>query len=190
MKRFLLLLALLAGFLLPARAQDFRHEVNLSAGFMPRIYLEIENAPGYSGDLASIYEPRVQAEGMPLFGVDYAYAVLRWLKLGGEMDFTHIHGLTRELYRNTVVNEFSRYAVYLMPQAKVFAVDIPHFKVYAKLALGMNLNLGTALVDPVQLAWSVTPLGLQWAGDRVFGTLELTNGNVLQGVRLGVGFRF
>lgn len=190
MKKILLCLVLVAGALGSALAQEHRHEVNLTIGFMPREYTVIETGPEYSGDLASLYEPHVRAEGAPLIGADYAYAVLPWLKLGGTLDYTYLLGETYEAFRNKATGKYERYIVYLMPQAKVFALDIPHFKMYAKVATGLELNLGNADVPVVNFAWSVTPLGMQWAGDRVYGTLELTNGNVLRGIRLGVGLRF
>lgn len=190
MKKAVILLALLAGAFLSARAQDSRHELNLGIGFLPRVYQEVENAPALTGDLASIYEPHTQAKGEPLYGIEYGYAVLPWLKLGASLDYTSLSGKTTEFYRGVVVNEFKHYILYFLPQAKFFAVDIPHFKVYAKLAAGVEATLGENVTAPVQFAWSVTPLGLQWAGDRVFGFTEITNGNVLWGARVGVGIRF
>ncbi len=190
MKKVALFFALLVAGFLSARAQEYRHEINLSEGFLPRVLQEIDRQPALTGDLASIYEPRIQAKGGPLTGVDYAYAVLPWLKLGGSLDYTWLEGSVSELFRGVVVNQFKRHYFYLMPQAKLFALDLPHFKIYGKVAAGMECILGDASVSPVNFAWQLTPIGLQWAGQRVYGSLEITNGHVLQGVRLGVGFRF
>ena len=65
------------------------------------------------------------------------------------------------------------------------------FRLYAKVAVGMMLNIGHYYTqDPVVFAWDVVPIGCEWGGQRVYGTAELAYGSVIKGGRIGIGFRF
>ena len=43
---------------------------------------------------------------------------------------------------------------------------------------------------PVEFAWDVVPIGAEWGGRRFYGNAEFCCGSVIQGGRIGIGFRF
>ena len=193
MKRVAVLLtALAAGLLLeaPAHAQG-KHEINLFMSAACSEYLQLNTAKVHTGDLYDIYEPQVQyVQNGPGFTLDYNYAVLNWLLVGGQFNF---HQLVWEEYARVggthVSNTKNKLAI--LPQVK-FRIPSPrHFRLYAKVGLGMTLNIGRySPRNPVVFAWDVVPIGCEWGGQRVYGTAELAYGSVIQGGRIGIGFRF
>lgn len=190
MKRLILIPLLLLLGLLPARAQQRPHEINLSLGFMPAIYNQADTRYEDHGDLYSLYEPRLRAEGAPMVGVDYNYALLPWLKVGVALNWTRLSGTIYKPNLHRETGTFRQDAFYLLPQVKAFYVNLDHFKMYAKAGAGLNINIGSEYTPLAAFAYDLAPVGLQWAGQRVYGMAELTYGNVVQGVRLGLGFRF
>ena len=78
-----------------------------------------------------------------------------------------------------------------LPQVKFFIPSPRHFRLYAKAAAGINLNIGDTIVgEPLSFAWDIVPIGFEWGGQFIFGIAEVSLGNVITGVRIGVGFRF
>lgn len=190
MKKHFLIPLLLLLTLLPARAQQSLHEVNLSLGFMPAIFIQADTRYEDHGDLYSLYEPRLRAEGAPMLGADYNYALLPWLKVGASLNWTRLTGTIYKPNLRREAGTFRQDALYLLPQVKAFYVNRSHFKMYAKVGAGLNINIGSEYTPLAAFAYDLVPAGFQWAGQRVYGMAELTYGNVVQGVRLGLGFRF
>ena len=195
MKQFSALLATLVAcmlFSLPSGAQG-RHEINLYMSGACSEYLELNTPRDYTMDLYGLYETQVQyIQSGPGLTLEYNYALLNWLVLGGQFNYHRVMwdqyskvGGNHANYTNT------KNKVALLPQAKFRIPGMKRFRLYAKVAVGMMLNIGHYYTqDPVVFAWDVVPIGCEWGGQRVYGTAELAYGSVIKGGRIGIGFRF
>lgn len=195
MKQFSALLATLVAcmlFSLPSGAQG-KHEINLYMSGACSEYLELNTPRNYTMDLYGLYETQVQyIQSGPGLTLEYNYALLNWLVLGGQFNYHRVLwdqysrvGGNRANYTNT------KNKVALLPQAKFRIPGMKRFRLYAKVAVGMMLNIGHYYTqDPVVFAWDVVPIGCEWGGQRVYGTAELAYGSVIKGGRIGIGFRF
>ena len=195
MKRFYILLAALgAGLLLcsPSFAQG-KHEINVYMSGACSEYLKLNTPRDNSLDLYGLYETQVQyIQSGPGLTLEYNYALLNWLVLGGQFNYHRVMwdqyskvGCNHANYTNT------KNKVALLPQAKFRIPGMKRFRLYAKVAVGMMLNIGHYYTqDPVVFAWDVVPIGCEWGGQRVYGTAELAYGSVIKGGRIGIGFRF
>lgn len=195
MKQFSALLATLVAcmlFSLSSGAQG-KHEINLYMSGACSEYLELNTPRDYTTDLYGLYETQVQyIQSGPGLTLEYNYALLNWLVLGGQFNYHRVIwdqysrvGGNRANYTNT------KNKVALLPQAKFRIPGMKRFRLYAKVAVGMMLNIGHYYTqDPVVFAWDVVPIGCEWGGQRVYGTAELAYGSVIKGGRIGIGFRF
>ena len=142
-------------------------------------------------DLYGLYESKVRyIESGPGLTLDYNYAILNWLVVGGQFNY---HRVSWDQYSlvsgNSFNNTKNKFAI--LPQVKFRIPSFKHFRLYAKVAAGMTLNIGHYYTnDPVVFAWEVVPLGCEWGGQRVYGTAEVAYGSVIKGGRIGIGFRF
>lgn len=195
MKRFYILLAALgAGLLLcsPSFAQG-KHEINVYMSGACSEYLKLNTPKDNSLDLYGLYETQVQyIQSGPGLTLEYNYALLNWLVLGGQFNY---HRVTWDQYSRVGGNHANytntKNKVALLPQAKFRIPGMKRFRLYAKVAVGMTLNIGHYYTqDPVVFAWDVVPIGCEWGGQRVYGTAELAYGSVIKGGRIGIGFRF
>lgn len=195
MKRFYILLAALgAGLLLcsPSFAQG-KHEINVYMSGACSEYLKLNTPKDNSQDLYGLYETQVQyIQSGPGLTLEYNYALLNWLVLGGQFNY---HRVTWDQYSRVGGNHANytntKNKVALLPQAKFRIPGMKRFRLYAKVAVGMTLNIGHYYTqDPVVFAWDVVPIGCEWGGQRVYGTAELAYGSVIKGGRIGIGFRF
>ena len=195
MKHFSALLATLVAcmlFSLPSGAQG-KHEINLYMSGACSEYLGLNTPRDYTMDLYGLYETQVQyIQSGPGLTLEYNYALLNWLVLGGQFNYHRVLwdqysrvGGNRANYTNT------KNKVALLPQAKFRIPGMKRFRLYAKVAAGMNLNIGETIVgEPFSFAWDIVPIGFEWGGQVVFGIAEVSLGNVITGVRIGLGFRF
>ena len=190
-RKLLLALALLLCATL-LNAQNRRHEILLSIGGEP---YELETVPYFSGsgtDLYSCYEAREWAYcDSPAVFLDYTYSVRPWLKLGAGLGYAEYY---REKWYPTasygepvsgLENHF-----YLLPQIKLFPLNLTHFKIYGKLAGGLGFSTGSYAGSHFTPVFEIVPFGMQWGGQFCFGWAELVSGNTILGGRIGIGFRF
>ena len=189
-----LLAAVAAGVLLctPSFAQGKR-EINVFMSGACSEYTRLNASKDYTRDLYGLYESQVRyVKSGPGLTVDYNQEVLDWLVVGGQFN---LHRIEWEEYalidgKNSRIHN-TKNKVAVLPQVK-FRIPSPrHFRLYAKVALGMTVNIGRYYTqDPVVFAWDLVPLGCEWGGQRVYGTAELAYGSVIRGGRIGIGFRF
>jgi hypothetical protein len=43
---------------------------------------------------------------------------------------------------------------------------------------------------PVTFAWDIAPIGFEWGSNTVYAIFEASFGNVITGMRFGIGYRF
>ena len=145
----------------------------------------------YITDLYYMYEPHYQIDSGPTLTIEYNYEVLPWLQLGVQTNYAHLYitawynvnGYKAE--PKQAKNIFS-----VLPEAKFRIPGARHFRLYGKAAAGVMVNVGNYKGDAVGFAWDLVPIGCEWGGQRVYGTAELCYGNIIQGGRIGIGFRF
>ena len=178
MKQFSALLATLVAcmlFSLPSGAQG-KHEINLYMSGACSEYLSLNTPRDYTMDLYGLYETQVRyIQSGPGLTLEYNYALLNWLVLGGQFNYHRVIwdqysrvGGNRANYTNT------KNKVALLPQAKFRIPGMRHFRLYAKVAVGMMLNIGHYYTqDPVVFAWDVVPIGCEWGGQ----VLDFNTGN-------------
>ncbi len=195
---FLLFAALSAG----AQGQ---HEINVFVGgYKSEFFQEDESRSYYGdllfdatdnihrGDLADLYEPHYNIKSSPVLTVNYHYILNRWLRLGAQMNWAGLSGEYRYLLSSRAPEKFSQQMVSVLPQAKFCIPGARHFRLYGKLAAGLQFNMGTlySRSRPVEFAWDVVPIGAEWGGRRFYGNAEFCYGSIIQGGRIGIGFRF
>ena len=194
MKRILIFIAALAlsAGSISAAAQG-KNEVNVYMGFMNATYTTLERSSSDYGhsDLYSIYEPYYDITSGPSVTVDFNHRLLSWLGVGVQANFSHMSGEKNYRIGNAPAQEFWQNMVAVLPQAKFYIPSTRHFRLYAKVAAGINFNIGeTTFGQPVSFAWDIAPIGFEWGGQVIYGTAELCVGNVISGARIGVGYRF
>ena len=193
MKKFLIFIsdAILTAGSFSARAQG-RTDINLYMGFMNATYTSLDQTRGTSHkDLYSIYEPYYTVNSGPSLTLDVNRRLLPWLGVGIQGNYSYMSGVKKYNIGNAPKREFSQTMLAFLPQVKFFIPSPRHFRLYAKAAAGINLNIGDTIVgEPLSFAWDIVPIGFEWGGQFIFGIAEVSLGNVITGVRIGVGFRF
>lgn len=192
MKKFCLLLAF-SLLSLGALAQG-RHEINLTLGGFKSEYLEMDATRNdISGDLYDLYEPHFRVDSGPVVTADYKFALNSIVKVGAQLNYG---GVTGYRWYNLGRRESEPYAISmisLLPQVKLCIPGPRHFRLYGKVAAGVQYSFNTkgdVVTNPVRFAWDIVPIGAEWGGQRVYGTAEFCYGNVVKGGRIGMGFRF
>ena len=184
--------AIITAGIFGAKAQG-KNDINLYMGFMNSAYTTLDNSSsGYlHQDLYSIYEPYYTISSGPSFTLDYNRRILSWLGAGVQANYSYMNGFKQYNIGNAPRQEFNQTMLAFLPQVKFFIPSPRHFRLYAKVAAGMNLNIGETIVgEPFSFAWDIVPIGFEWGGQVVFGIAEVSLGNVITGVRIGLGFRF
>lgn len=194
MKKLLIFIsaAILTAGSFGAKAQG-RTDINLYMGFMNATYTSLDNAGGrYSHrDLYSIYEPHYTVHSGPSYTLDVNRRIFPWLGAGLQANYSYMSGTKMYNIGNAPKREFRQTMLAFLPQVKFFIPSPRHFRLYAKAAAGIGLNLGETIVGtPVDFAWDIVPIGVEWGGQFIYGTAEFCAGNVITGARIGIGFRF
>lgn len=194
MKKLLIFIsaAILTAGSFGAKAQG-RTDINLYMGFMNATYTSLDNAGGrYSHrDLYSIYEPYYTVHSGPSYTLDVNRRIFPWLGAGLQANYSYMSGTKMYNIGNAPKREFRQTMLAFLPQVKFFIPSPRHFRLYAKAAAGIGLNLGETIVGtPVDFAWDIVPIGVEWGGQFIYGTAEFCAGNVITGARIGIGFRF
>ena len=170
-----------------------KNDASLHMGFMNAVYTSIGQSRSNSThqDLYSIYEPYYTLESGPSVTLDYNRRLLSWLGVGIQANHSFISGTKKYNIGNAPRQEFSQHMLAFLPQVKFYIPSPRHFRLYAKAAAGININIGeTIFGEPLSFAWDIVPIGFEWGGQFVYGTAEICAGNVINGARIGVGFRF
>lgn len=194
MKKLLIFIAaaILTAGSFSAGAQG-RTDVNLYMGFMNATYTSLDQAGDRQShrDLYSIYEPYYTVTCGPSLTLDVNRRLLPWLGAGLQANYSYMSGEKNYKIGNAPGSRFSQTMLAFLPQVKFFIPSPRHFRLYAKAAAGINLNIGDTIVgEPVAFAWDIVPIGFEWGGQFIYGTAEICAGNVINGARIGIGFRF
>lgn len=204
MKKILILLVCITCGTGALHAQG-KHEVNVFLGGYKSEFLKVDNESGryynmlfddidsnlHYGDLYDLYEPHYSLESGPVITVDYNYILSRWIRVGAQANWGTLAGKFWYVLGNKPAQTFDEQMISVLPEAKFCLPGAEHFRLYGKVALGVQFNLGTRLSSsPVGFAWDVVPIGAEWGGKRIYGNAELCIGSVIRGGRIGLGFRF
>lgn len=168
-------------------------DVNLYVGFMNATYTSLDNTRNTFShrDLYSIYEPYYSVTSGPSITLDANRRILPWLGAGLQANYSYMTGSKMYNIGNAPRQEFRQTMLAFLPQVKFFIPSPRHFRLYAKAGAGINLNIGETIVGaPVDFAWDIVPIGCEWGGQVVYGLAEVSLGNVIMGLRIGLGFRF
>ena len=188
MKRIVSILALSVLLAWGMQAQE-RVEINMYIGGYNGEYLKVKETAAEGMTLSSLYEPKYRITTGPVFTLDSHFKINRIVRVGLQLDacpmrassYTRITGNTEE---------FKKTLFYILPQAKICIPSPRHFRMYGKVAAGIQVNSILEEGHPVKFAWEVIPFGCQWGGQRVYGTAEICYGSVVRGARIGMGFSF
>ena len=201
-------LILLAGLLLSCALQlqaQGKHEINVFVGGYKSEFVQVDNENGthynmlfddlninqHIGDLYDLYEPHYSLESGPVITVDYHYILNKWFRVGAQANYGNLSGKFWYALGNKPAKNIKEYMFSMLPEVKINVTNWPGFRLYGKLAAGVQFNLGERLNDsPVDFAWDVVPLGAEWGGHRIYGNAELCFGSVIRGGRIGLGFKF
>ncbi len=189
MRKIVLISSLFAAFLagsLSAQAQG-KSEINVYLGGFNGEYTKTDVSRDNSMDLYAIYKEQYTLTSGPVFTLEYNYKLRSWLSAGMQVNYSQLTGTVFTRIDDQVTNEYTRNFFYILPEAK-FRVPLPwrHFRLYGKVAAGIRLEPSA----PVTFAYDLVPIGIEWGGQRVYGTAELSLGSVIMGGRIGMGFRF
>ena len=190
MKR-LILAALAACLLFPglSKAQG-RHEINLFIGGYNSQYASANtNFVAPYNDLYAIYEYQHTYETGPVYTLSYGYAPIRWISVGAQVNYGKVGVSTWRAVDNSWSSDKME-NISVLPQVKFHIPSSRHFRLYGKLALGATLSSSLTAKQTVKAAYEWVPIGFEWAGQFFYGTAELATGTVIQGGRIGIGFRF
>lgn len=189
---------------LQLRAQG-RHEINVFVGGYKSEFLKVDSESGryynmlfdefddemHIGDLYDLYEPHYLLESGPVVTLNYHYIFNKWVRVGAQANLGALSGKFWYILGNKPAETFKEVMVSVLPEVKINFTHWPGFRLYGKAAVGMQLNMGKRLSpSPVGFAWDVVPIGAEWGGHRIYGNAELCLGSVIQGGRIGLGFKF
>lgn len=169
-----------------------RNDINVYLGFMNSTFTVMNNNNGASRtDLYSLYEPSYSVTCGPTLALDYNRRLMNWFGVGVQTNYSQLSGTIRYRMGNKQARQFRQHMIAVLPQVKFFIPSPEHFRMYTKLAAGVNFNAGDSVFSaPLTIAWDVVPFGCEWGGQFVYGTAEICVGNVITGVKIGLGFRF
>lgn len=188
-KLFILLLCLVAS-VVSLQAQG-RHQLEAYIGGPNSEAIAFQTTQGSTTDLYALYEPQTSLESdMTVFTLDYMYSLNKWIRLGVQTDVASIKGKTWYKLGNKATSTFEKTMLYTLPQFQCMVPGLKHLRPYGRLALGVQVNIGSYKDAPVRFAYDIVPVGIEWGGQRVYGTAELVYGSIIQGVRIGIGCRF
>ena len=186
MKKVLLILSILALSGVTAAAQEHPHEFNFYLGGCNSQFLDYNvNQNNSTTDLYAMYEPQSRISTGAVATLDYNYALLKWLSVGAQFHYGRLDIRTWTRISNSS-NRYIRDMLCFLPEVKLRIPSPAHFRLYSKVAMGICVVPRYS----VGIAYDIVPLGVEWAGRRVYGTAELVYGNVIKGGRIGIGYRF
>ena len=190
MKKLFILLLCLALGAVQMQAQERRHQIEAYIGGASTEFYDLNIGESNRSDLYSLYEAQESATSEPVLTLNYTYSLSKWFRLGVQMDYAYMAG--RSWYRlgNKPGSTFKKHMFFALPQLQVMVPGLKHLRPYARAAAGIQVNAGEYKGAPVKFAYDIVPIGIEWGGQRVYGTAEVSLGSVLMGARLGLGFRF
>ncbi len=167
--------------------QDQRHSLSVSLGSPSLV-------SGTSGIITAIFsgfdqntETRIKLYGS--YGIHYGYNVLSWLRVGGSLGYSGWKK-TQDGVKKETFNEFS-----LLTKVDFTYLNRQYVRLYSGLGVGAMLNITNnfGTTDPGRtyspnVAWAITPIGLEAGGKHVYGLAEINIGTT-DLLRAGIGVR-
>lgn len=159
-----------------------RHNVSISVG-LPGLYSTLMGNHSWEFYIAA---PSSTTTTKPsewfcgAWAIDYAYQVKRWLRVGGTANYEYWYG------------NYNTHDVSLMVKVDFTYINKENIRLYSGIATGIGMHLeqnnSGAVAGMYIPAVALTPIGLNFGGERVYGLVE-TNIGASSFVRVGVGFR-
>ncbi len=174
-------------------AAQGQNEISVYMGVMNAEYtsVDINRRYNYYRDLYALYEPNYDIGCYPTVTLDYNRRVLSWMSAGVQANWALMHGTGRYVMESAPETSFRQHMVAVLPQAKFYIPGPKRFRPYAKVGLGIGFSLGDQVVGkPVTFAWDIAPIGFEWGSNTVYAIFEASFGNVITGMRFGIGYRF
>lgn len=159
-----------------------RQSISISVG-LPSIY-----STSFGGHSWNFYIPAPGSSSSSsrseiftgAWSVDYGYNILRWLRLGAMANYECWTGSRRT------------HDISLGVRVDFTYINSEHIRLYSGVLAGVGMHierLGSGAVDGRYVpAINVTPIGLNFGGETVYGLVE-TNIGSSSVLRVGVGFR-
>lgn len=133
------------------------------------------------------------------YGVHYGYNVLPWLRVGGSLSCTGFSE-TRQYSQRTYVDRTNEFI--MMAKVDFTYLNRRHVRIYSGIGAGMDVMWFSSYINgqlqpededhkrvtPLP-AFTVTPIGIEAGGKRVYGLAEINVGTI-DLLRAGVGVRF
>ena len=114
------------------------------------------------------------------WAIDYGYNILRWLRLGASANYECWAGNDRT------------HDVSLTARVDFTYINREHVRLYSGIAVGLGMHIehyASGAVEGIYIpAANLTPIGLNFGNERVFGLVE-TNIGSASVLRVGIGFR-
>ncbi|MCQ2144597.1 MAG: hypothetical protein MJY72_02525 [Bacteroidales bacterium] len=192
--------------------QDDFNRVEIEAGLAGITYLNTFILFGIS-DIAHSGSSAVEKYGAdgheraPEFIVPAAlcvgarYNILKWLSVGGEVQLQHLQSKNYHTQTDSQSGEsvksyaglHSMTTFALMPELRFTFHRWEKVNLYADLEAGVdvvNMECEKDQKPQCRFAFNVTPIGIQFGADRLFGLAELGLGSEWIGIKAGIGYRF
>lgn len=191
-----LLVSVLAGAQDRISVRQVKDEFNLQIGVMSSLYDGFGNysRTGYAPDLYDLYEPySLSPSYSPVVVLDYGHYLTNRFKLGIGTGFS---SATSEMYNPTTgvrSGERHDYLGDLMGQVKFVCLDVFNFKIHCGAAAGGALKYtvtGSDASGSIKPAFEIVPFGIMWTDHKVYGIAETAFGTRMNGIRIGLGYRF
>lgn len=162
--------------------RDHRHSISFSVG-LPSIY-----STAFGSHSWNFYIPAPGSSGgssrsnifTGAWSIDYGYNLLRWLRLGASVNYECWVGSNRT------------HDVGVIAHVDFTYINREHVRLYSGIAVGVGMHISQysdGAVEGLYLpAANLTPIGLNFGNERVFGLVE-TNIGSASVLRVGIGFR-
>lgn len=199
MRRFLLCIALVMGFTAASMAQrydwkDRRNSLSISVGSPSFL-------SGTTGFFNSLFrggeDEDTQTHIYGTYGIYYGFNATKWLRLGVNAFYS---GWRIDEIKDAITKTDRTDEIVLLARVDFTYLNCEHVRLYSGLGIGADLSTlrkysngslideeGNGSLDPY-LGWSVTPIGVEAGGKRLYGLLEVNIGHA-DLVRAGIGVR-
>lgn len=199
MKRLLLCLALITGFTAASMAQYYdwkerRNTLAISVGSPSFV-------SGTQGIFTSIFrggdDENTQSHIYGTYGIHYGFNATKWLRLGASAFYS---GWRIDEIKEAVTESDRSDEIVFLAKVDFTYLNRKYVRLYSGAGIGADLNTlrkyrnGTLIDEEGNnkltpyLGWSVTPIGIEAGGKRVFALTEINIGHA-DLIRMGLGVR-
>lgn len=175
---FCVLLILISLFVFAENSNDFmKNEIQLKVGYFPYIETVVTA-------LSTIGSEADRLLYLPSFSIEYLRYASSRIGFGG----TITYGIP--VYVAGIQNEAASY-VSLQGTCRCIYLDKSKIKLFGEFGLGGEVlfNRKNNFIAPF-VSYHLSPIGIWFGSDKIFGTTELTFGSEGSFATLGIGFRF